>query len=80
MAWLAVLDVRAARWPRVLRWPYLALRWFLLLIGIYLGFGLAFVELSEGRVGLGTGLALAMITAAIASLVDLRDRRRTSER
>lgn len=33
MAWLARLDSRAAQWPLAARWPYLALKWALVLLG-----------------------------------------------
>lgn len=32
MAWLANLDTRAARWPRVAFWGYLFVRWFIVVV------------------------------------------------
>lgn len=77
MAWLARLDARTARWPWPFRGPYLAVRWFLLLMGIYMGFGLAIVELSEKRVGLGLGLSMAMIYAVVGGLAEAYRRLRS---
>jgi hypothetical protein len=33
MSWIAALDTRSARWPRVVRWSYLSLKWTLVCVG-----------------------------------------------
>lgn len=39
MAWLARLDARATRWPLPLRWGYLSLKWYLIVLGAGLVLG-----------------------------------------
>lgn len=36
MAWAARWDTRAKRWPIGLRWLYLVIKWFLVVMGAYL--------------------------------------------
>lgn len=36
MAWLARLDTRARRWPRLARWAYTGLKFYLLAAGTFL--------------------------------------------
>jgi hypothetical protein len=33
MGWLANLDTKAARWPVPVRWLYLGVKWYLVVIG-----------------------------------------------
>ena len=47
MAWLARLDARARLWPRPLRWCYVGLKWYLVLVG-----GLALLGVWADRLGL----------------------------
>ena len=44
MAWLARLDARAQAWPRPLRWCYVGLKWYLVIMG---GFALAMTYLQR---------------------------------
>jgi hypothetical protein len=39
MGWITTLDTRASRWPRAARWPYVGLKWLLILAGAYLVLG-----------------------------------------
>jgi hypothetical protein len=39
MGWITTLDTRASRWPRAFRWPYVGLKWLLILAGAYLVLG-----------------------------------------
>lgn len=68
MAWLAKLDTRAARWPRPVRWSYLSLKWYLIIGGAIGLCGLAVEEIRERRVGLGTGMVVALVFAAIKGI------------
>lgn len=36
MAWLAKLDARSRRWPRLLRWTYQGVKFYLLAAGVFL--------------------------------------------
>lgn len=65
MAWLARLDASARRRSPVIHYPYLALKWLFVALGVYGAFGLAYMELSERRVGLGLGLSTAIVFAII---------------
>lgn len=65
MPWLARLDARAKEWPAIGRLAYGAARWYLVLGGIVLICGLAFAELQEKRVGLGTGVVVAVLLGCI---------------
>ena len=80
MSWLTTLDAKSHHWPAAARWPYRALKWSLLLVGIYLALGLAYIERHEHRFGLGTGicvmLLLALIKAAVLILQQWRQHRR----
>lgn len=69
MAWLAKLDARSETWPRIGRWPYLGLRWFLISMGVFLACALAAEEWQEHRVGLGTGIAVVSILAVIKGVI-----------
>lgn len=69
MAWLARLDARARKWPAAVRWAYLGFRWLLILLGVYGVIGLAFMEISEGRVGLGTGVLVAVTFGVIKGVL-----------
>ena len=69
MAWLATLDTKATRWPWPLRWSFLTLKWFLILVGAGLAIGLAIEEVRESRVGLGTGLFVATALATIKGIL-----------
>lgn len=40
MAWLAKLDARAARLPKPIYWPYLAIKWYIVALGAGVWFGL----------------------------------------
>lgn len=33
MPWLARLDARASHWPAPVRWSYLGLKWYLIVLG-----------------------------------------------
>jgi hypothetical protein len=35
MPWLAKIDARAKRCPRVVYWPYLVLKWYLVFVGAW---------------------------------------------
>ena len=70
MAWLARLDARAARWPRPVRWPYLSLKYLLITLGVYLAIGSAYMEFTEGRLGIGLGICTTMFLAAIGGVLD----------
>lgn len=70
MAWLARLDARAARLPRPLHWSYLALKWYLVILGLVISVGLCRQELSEKRVGLGSGICVTLLFAGIKGVVD----------
>ena len=75
MAWLARIDARATHWPRPFRWSYRALRWYLILSGLYLLTALGIQEISEQRVGLGTGFLTMIVFSAIhATLARCRPR------
>lgn len=63
MAWLAKLDARVAITPRWVRVPYLALKWFLIAGGAWTAVFMAYTELHEGHLGIGTGI---VITAAMS--------------
>jgi len=69
MAWLATLDSKAATWPTVIRWPYLGLKWLLILLGVYLVLGLAYE-----RNGLGAGVVVACLLAGAKGLIMAFDR------
>jgi len=36
MAWLTRLDARSQHWPRLIRWAYLGLKYYLLAAGVFL--------------------------------------------
>lgn len=67
--WLSSLDQRSRQWPRIGRASYLTLRWLLIAAGAYAAIGLAVVEYREGRVGLGTGMAVAIALATIKGVL-----------
>lgn len=75
MAWLANLDARARRWPKPLHWTYAATKWLMVALGVYGALGLAYIEVSEGRVGLGTGIASVIVLATIKGIALARSRR-----
>lgn len=68
---LAVAIIRPLRrrsyrgWPRPFRWVFLALTGLLAATGGLAAAGLARTELSEHRVGLGTGIVTAALFAAV---------------
>lgn len=68
MSWLAKLDARAARSWRPVRWSYRALKWFFIVMGVYLVVGMAFMEIREGRIGIGTGTVVAVLFGVIKGL------------
>jgi hypothetical protein len=76
MSWLARLDARSNEWPAAARWPYLSLKWLLIAMGTYLIVGLAFVELSEKRVGLGTGVVVTVLLGTIKGVTMAAKRHR----
>lgn len=47
MAWLARLDARAQSWPRPIRYSYVALKWYLVIMG-----GFALLGVWADRLGL----------------------------
>lgn len=65
MPWLAKLDARAAKTPIPFRMSYLGLRWFLIVMGVYLMLMSAVTELSQGRLGIGIGVVTAVCFALI---------------
>ena len=65
MTWLTRLDTRAAHWPTPARWGFLTIRWLLIALGAFLVVGLAREEIAAGRVGLGTGVAVAVVLACV---------------
>lgn len=70
MAWLAALDRRAAAAPAAIRFPYRFLKWTLVALGAYLAIGSAWVEFHEGRLGIGLGIAVTTLLAAISGVMD----------
>jgi hypothetical protein len=50
----------------MLRWVFVTLpKWTLVLLGSYLVLGLAAIEVSERRLGLGTGVSVALVLGVI---------------
>lgn len=72
MPWLARLDATARTWPKPALWAYLGLRWYLILGGIVIVIGLAATEISEQRVGLGTGVCVAVLFGIIKGVLTAR--------
>lgn len=69
MSWLAHLDAKAASRSVLIRWPYRVLKWSLIAVGAYLAIGSAWVELSEKRVGIGSGIVVTVILATVKGLL-----------
>lgn len=69
MSWLARLDATTATRSVFIRWPYRALKWTLITVGVYLAVGSAWVEFSEKRVGIGSGIVVTVIFAAVKGLL-----------
>jgi len=74
MSWLARLDARARHWPQTAQLAYTGTKWLLIALGVFLAFGLAFRELQERRVGLGTGIAVAVTLGVIKGVLMARHR------
>lgn len=69
MSWLANLDARASKWPSAAKWPYRGLKWTLVAVGVYAALGLAYIEVvNEHRIGLGSGIAVAVLLAGIKGI------------
>lgn len=69
MSWLAQLDAKTATRSVLIRWPYHAIKWTLIAVGVYLAIGSACVELSEKRVGIGSGIVVTAVFATIKGLL-----------
>lgn len=70
MAWLANLDAKSRTWPAPVRWPYVAFKWVLIALGAFAAAGLAYREIvEEHRIGLGTGIAVAVLLAVIKGVL-----------
>lgn len=50
-------------------WIWFVVKWPLVALGAYLVLMLAFEEIAEGRFGLGTGFAAALIVATIKGIL-----------
>ena len=74
MSWIARLDDRAKHWPSVGRGAYLGLKWLLVAVGAFAALALAVREIREGRVGLGTGIAAAVVVGVIKGILMARQR------
>lgn len=80
MAWLAKLDARAARCSRLIHWPYLALKWYIVFLGAFVWLGLWWQR--HWSLGIAQGVIFGLI--AYPSLADrwpiLRRQRRGDPR
>ena len=70
MAWLARLDARADTWSRPIRWPYRGLKYLLVTLGVYLAIGSAYLEVTDGRLGIGLGICTVLLMASVAGLLE----------
>jgi hypothetical protein len=68
------MDAKARTWPKPAHWGYLALRWYLIAGGVFAVIGLSIIELREKRVGLGTGVTVAVILGVIKGIFTARSR------
>lgn len=46
MAWMQRLDTKAATWPKPVYWAYVALKWYLVVMGAF-----ALIRLNLDRMG-----------------------------
>lgn len=69
MPWLAALDARASRRSSPVRALYLSARYGLIALGAWCACYQAIVELGERRVGIGTGIATALLLAGIKGVL-----------
>ncbi|HEY3159252.1 MAG TPA: hypothetical protein VGJ78_09865 [Vicinamibacterales bacterium] len=67
---------RTCRWPRWLRLIAQAPGWMLAAMGAWVSVALAFTEIREKRVGLGTGMVVALVSTTLEALRNVRRKAR----
>jgi hypothetical protein len=70
MAWLAKIDARVARASAPARWSYQVCKWSLVALGAFIAIVSAWREFHEGRLGIGLGIVVSTVLAAISGIMD----------